>query len=146
MDDPGRNVQPIRGITMSLHRRSFIKKLGFALSAPYTVGISGALFAASSAQESDLYFPHSIASGDPCPQGVVLWTRLNPDMIQDASEPLYFQVSLDAQFQTVLYMGTVAGDRLQAAYDYTVKVDLADKPEAQLLPATRYYYRFLYRG
>ncbi len=131
---------------MSLHRRNFLKNLGFALSAPYTISFSSTLFADTLATESDRFFPHSVASGDPAPNGVVLWTRLNPEMILDSSEPLYFQVAEDAQFQKILYQGTVAGDQIHAAYDYTVKVDLAALPEARLQAASRYYYRFLYLG
>ncbi|WP_141733226.1 alkaline phosphatase D family protein [Oligoflexus tunisiensis] len=131
---------------MSFHRRSFIKTLGFAFSASYTISLPKVLFAESSTLESDRYFPCSIASGDPTPQGVILWTRLNPDVIQDPEEPLYFQVATDASFRNVLYLGTVAGNTVQASYDFTVKVDLDEKPEARLQPGTRYYYRFIYRG
>ncbi len=131
---------------MSLHRRSFLKNLGFALTAPFSISVSNALFASSDTEQSDRSFPHSVASGDPAANGVVLWTRLNPDVIKNPGEPLYFQIAEDAQFQKVLYVGTVAGDRLTTAYDYTVKVDLASQPEAQLQPSTRYYYRFMYEG
>lgn len=131
---------------MTLHRRSFIKRLGFAFTAPYAISLTETLMANTSSEEADRYFPQSVASGDPTPRGVILWTRLNPDVIQDGAEPLYFQISLDAQFSQVLYMGTVAGDHLKDQYDFTVKVDLDEKPEARLQPATRYYYRFIYRG
>jgi alkaline phosphatase D len=131
---------------MTLHRRNFIKSLGFAFTAPYAISLSQTLLANTSTDEADRYFPQSVASGDPTPKGVILWTRLNPEVMVDAAEPLYFQISLDAQFNQVLYMGTVAGNHLDAQYDHTVKVDLDEKPEANLQPSTRYYYRFIYRG
>ncbi len=78
-------------------------------------------------------FPQSVASGDPHPDSVVLWTHLdNPD-VPDA---LRVEVATDDGFQDI-----VASRDLVAMeeYDWVVKVRIDG-----LQPYTTYYYRFVY--
>ena len=85
-------------------------------------------------------FPQSVASGDPAPNTVVLWTRVRPN--QDREDlRIVLQVALDEDFtQRVMF-----GDDLERTLlatderDYCVKVRLTD-----LEPATTYFYRFLF--
>lgn len=89
-------------------------------------------------------FQHGIASGDPLPDRVVIWTRVTPTA---ASTPgsgagpqvlVRWQVSDSADFARILRSGSfVTGpDR-----DHTVKLDVTG-----LTPATWYFYRFTYAG
>ena len=90
---------------MAISRRSFIQMLGVSLLTPFTLksfaGTAGkdgyASFVASSRPFTAGYsdwqrvFTWSVASGDPCDSGVVLWTRINPDAYR-VDMPLYFEV------------------------------------------------------
>ena len=86
-------------------------------------------------------FPQSVASGGPTPTGAILWTRLNPAVVEP-DEPLGVQVAEDPEFESVVYDGVVTADQHIAAHDHTVKVDL----DGQLGPDSAYFYRFVYRG
>jgi alkaline phosphatase D len=80
-----------------------------------------------------LAFAHGVASGDPLPDAVVLWTRITPE---DAamSLALRWEVATDSEFREVVASGTLVTD---AARDFTAKVD------AQGLEAgAQYFYRF----
>ena len=76
-------------------------------------------------------FRHGVASGDPIPNSVVLWTRVSgfvgPAIVE-------WEVATDTGFAQVAARGTVSTD---ASRDYTVHVD-----PLSLNPATTYYYRF----
>ncbi len=93
------------------------------------------------AQDARLFDPalapfyHGVASGDPLPDGVILWTRLTTEQ---PSAELDYYVATDTAFTKLVAQGTVATD---AARDYTVKIDLRG-----LQPATTYYYVFRHDG
>lgn len=76
-------------------------------------------------------FKHAVASGDPLPDAVILWTRLSD---VSADTPVQWQMALDAAFAQVVASGTALS---QASADYTVKVDATG-----LMPGTAYFYRF----
>lgn len=78
-------------------------------------------------------FVHGVASGDPLPDAVVLWTRVSPD---DATAPVDvdWAVATDAGFEQIVASGVVTTD---ATVDYTVKVDVTG-----LEPGATYFYRF----
>ncbi len=88
------------------------------------------------------YFAHGVASGDPRPTSVVIWTRVTPTT---ASKPgsgsgptvtVYWSISTNAGFTNVVRTGKVS---TSPARDHTVKVDVTG-----LKAATTYYYRFSY--
>jgi alkaline phosphatase D len=89
-------------------------------------------------------FAHGVASGDPLPDGVLLWTRVTPtaDALPGSGAgpdvELRWEVARDAGFADLVASGTAATgpDR-----DHTVKVDVRG-----LTPATTYWYRFLLDG
>ncbi len=91
------------------------------------------------AHATALLFPQSVASGDPTPHGITLWTRVVPPVA--GTVQVAFEVSLDREFSAIALRGVGFTDQ---AKDYTVKVNL-DAPE-QLRSATIYYYRFIYNG
>ncbi|WP_354349905.1 alkaline phosphatase D family protein [Pseudarthrobacter sp. PvP090] len=94
---------------------------------------------AFSASQTGL-FGHGIASGDPMPGSVLLWTRVTPtpeSLPGSGAGPdvsVRWEISADAAFTKVVARGTASTG---PARDHTVKV-VADR----LLPATSYWYRF----
>ncbi len=82
-----------------------------------------------------LAFPQGVASGDPQPDAIMLWTRAVPDDGTPAPVNLLVQLSEEADFSTVLLQAQVS---TSAATDYTVRSYIAG-----LQPDTQYFYRFL---
>ncbi|MFD4367673.1 alkaline phosphatase D family protein [Rhodococcus sp. NPDC058521] len=86
-------------------------------------------------------FVHGVASGDPLPDAVILWTRVSPTL--DATPgsgvgptvTVAWEVATDASFANVVRSGSVEAS---AASDHTVKIDATG-----LSPSTRYHYRFV---
>ncbi|MFK0118389.1 alkaline phosphatase D family protein [Streptomyces sp. NPDC090994] len=84
-------------------------------------------------------FSLGVASGDPLPDGVVLWTRLAPDPLAGGGMParnvsVQWQVSSDAKFREVVRSGfTVA----RPAFGHSVHVDVRG-----LRPGRTYWFRF----
>lgn len=81
-------------------------------------------------------FAHGVASGDPLPDRVVIWTRLMPERVTGAPGPVRWEVATDPAVTDVVRSGTQTPT---AEHDFTVKVDVTE-----LAPATTYYYRFTY--
>ncbi|GAA2068349.1 alkaline phosphatase D family protein [Aeromicrobium halocynthiae] len=85
-------------------------------------------------------FQHGIASGDPLPTAVVLWTRVSPTKEATPGSgrgprtTVRWTVATDARMRSVVSSGTTT---TTAALDHTVKVDVRG-----LRPATTYHYRF----
>lgn len=85
-------------------------------------------------------FVHGVASGDPLPRQVMLWTRVTPSR---AARPgsgvgppveVAWEVAADRRFRHVVSRGTATAT---ARRDHTVHVDAAG-----LRPGTTYWYRF----
>jgi len=83
-------------------------------------------------------FAHGVASGDPLPDAVILWTRISPRMPAPMTVEVQWEVSTTREFTTTARSGTfmTGPDR-----DYTVKVDATG-----LTAGTTYYYRFRAMG
>ncbi|GIH98770.1 alkaline phosphatase D family protein [Planobispora takensis] len=89
-------------------------------------------------------FTLGVASGEPAPDGVIIWTRLAPDPLgQDPQRPggmpdtvvtVRWQVAEDEGFTRIVREGTARAER-RWAHSVHVKV-------AGLNPATEYFYRF----
>jgi alkaline phosphatase D len=96
------------------------------------------------AAEADRRFRHGVASGDPWPHSVVLWSRVTPIPAATPGSGLgpdvtvRWEVSTEVGFTGVVRRGAVTTG---ARRDHTVKV-VADG----LRPATTYYYRFVLDG
>lgn len=90
------------------------------------------------------FFKHGVASGDPLPKSVIIWTRVTPNRISKPGSGkgpkvnLTWEVAQDKRFRKVVRSGSFA---TSASRDHTVKVDVR-----RLKPETQYYYRFSYRG
>jgi alkaline phosphatase D len=113
---------------MRLSRRGFVRTSALAGAAAFA-GVS--LGGCSPAQ-----FYHGVASGDPSPTSVVLWTRATPES-DGAAKPLYvgWELATDREFTQPVAAGVV---RTGPDADFTVKVEVTD-----LTPGTQYFYRFL---
>ena len=81
-----------------------------------------------------LRFPQGVASGDPQPDGVMLWTRAEPESPAD-TVALSLQVAQDPDFTELVLQAALNTDKTS---DYTLRV-FVDK----LKPARTYWYRFL---
>ncbi|MBC9724574.1 alkaline phosphatase [Streptomyces sp. TRM68367] len=85
-------------------------------------------------------FLHGVASGDPLPDGVLLWTRVTPTPEAIPGSGLGpdvevgWTVARDMAFTTVVAKGSTVAT---AASDHTVKADIRG-----LEPATDYWFRF----
>jgi alkaline phosphatase D len=85
-------------------------------------------------------FALGVASGDPLPDSVILWTRLVADPLADgggmpvAPVPVTWQVATDEAFDDVVAEGGVAAE---PALAHSVHIDAAG-----LDPDTMYWYRF----
>ncbi|HCS55885.1 MAG TPA: alkaline phosphatase, partial [Gordonia polyisoprenivorans] len=99
-----------------------------ALAAPASVPVTSAVFA------------HGVASGDPLPDRVILWTRITatvdavPGSGRGAGGTVRWEIAHDEHFGTIVASGAVDA---VTEHDFTVKVDAAG-----LTPATEYHYRF----
>ncbi len=112
-----------------------------AASAVGAAGVSLGPGLVGGAEAASSVFRHGVASGDPRPHSVILWTRVTPT---EAATPgsgagpavdVRWQVAKDAAFRKIVSRGTF---RTGPDRDHTVKLDATG-----LQPATDYYYRFL---
>lgn len=141
------------------NRRRFLSLLTAGLTTPYLLtfasekvraaGLDGVEFSntnvnfdtASLSTDSSSVFDVSISSGDPTASGVILWTRIAPSAWR-SNEPLYFQVSNNADFSSLVLQGVIAANAISSDRDNTVKIDLNGTLETN----TRYFYRFIYNN
>jgi alkaline phosphatase D len=98
----------------------------------------------ASAQRGAYPFTLGVASGDPAPGGVVLWTRLAPQpLLADGgmpagAVPVDWQVAADPHLRRIVRGGTVLA---QPTHAHTVHIEVEG-----LEPARTYWYRFRAAG
>src|SRR6188474_942117 len=134
------------GTRLTMQRRQFLgasfSSLVVACSARTDLGPSGDGSAPISQwsepiEVDESRFPQSIASGDPKPSSVILWTRA------PYASAVYAQVALDAEFTKLVSLeheGQLVAEVPVAVgpeYDHCVKLRVNN-----LEPETVYYYRF----
>jgi alkaline phosphatase D len=110
------------------------------------LGAAGAIALPGAASAAPYPFRLGVASGDPTPDGVVLWTRLAPSPLNadgfggmpTADVVVEWQVSTTPTFTSLVQSGSVVARRASA---HSVHVELVG-----LAPATEYYYRFRTQG
>lgn len=88
-------------------------------------------------------FALGVASGDPRPDGMILWTRCVDPEGAESSHPLRLEVALDEAFEDRVLLDGEESIALtaEAEHDFCVKVRLTN-----LDPATQYHYRFVTPG
>ncbi|WP_372735798.1 alkaline phosphatase [Nocardioides sp.] len=100
--------------------------------------------AAKAAKRRVRHFQHGVASGDPLPEAVLIWTRVTPHRKATPGSgkgprvSVRWEVARDKKFRKIVRRGTFA---TSASRDHTVKVDVRG-----LEPEKWYYYRFVFRG
>ncbi|MEV4140970.1 alkaline phosphatase D family protein [Dactylosporangium sp. NPDC049742] len=126
-----------------LHRRTFLGLTG-AAGAGAAAAVAG--FSAAPAwadpRLADNPFTLGVASGDPLPDGVVLWTRLAPDPVAVDGlggmprrvVPVNWQVAEDERFHNVVRAGA---EHATPELGHSVHVEVTG-----LRPGREYYYRF----
>lgn len=123
----------VKAVRTGTSRREFIKRSGAS-----TVGIVAASHLLStSAAAADTVFQHGVASGDPLPDRVILWTRVTPGVAKAAISAT-FVVATDPALTQIVLRGSA---KTNPARDNTVKVDAIG-----LRPNTTYYYQFNAEG
>lgn len=121
-----------------MDRRLFLK-LTTLVSGSVTLSTQLSGCASPIHSPSEHYFPavnftHGIASGDPTPDSVIIWTRAVPLDEDDDSAYVRWQISLSSDFSQPLRDEVVKSKR---SNDFTIKVDVRDLPPGKTL-----YYRF----
>ena len=91
---------------------------------------SAAPFPSSTEAEEDRVFPQGIASGDPVPDGFLLWARVPTG----APVPVAFQVGDSESFENIVREGSFTAE---PDSDGTVRIRVRG-----LDPHKRYWYRF----
>lgn len=119
-------------------RRTFIQS---TLAAGAATCVAGGIGTAMATGElAHAVFQHGVASGDPLPTSVVLWTRVTPTAEATPGSGLgdvvdvRWEVALDQNFSTIHAHGETT---TSADSDHTVHID-----PYGLEPATVYFYRF----
>lgn len=128
MSERPRPTTTILGRETRIGRRALIRGTGaLLLVAPF----GGVLSGCSSDDDPASPFQHGVASGDPLPDGFILWTRVTTD---GARVDVEWEVAEDPEMNERVASGSFATD---ADRDHTVKVDVRG-----LVPGRAYYYRF----
>ncbi|MFA3874420.1 alkaline phosphatase [Streptomyces sp. MMCC 100] len=117
-------------------RRTVVKAAaaGAVLAAPLAAALPAGAAGAAPA------FLHGVASGDPLPDGVLLWTRVTPtpEAIPGSGAgpdtEVNWVLAMDKALTNIVAKGSVTAT---AASDHTVKADVRG-----LAPATDYWFRF----
>ncbi|MEZ3178523.1 alkaline phosphatase D family protein [Streptomyces pimonensis] len=123
--------------SLSPRRRSVVKA---AAATAVLAGPFAAALPARAATAQAPVFLHGVASGDPLPDGVLLWTRVTP--VPEATPgsglgpdtEVSWTVARDKALTDVVAKGSTLAT---AASDHTVKADIRG-----LRPATDYWFRF----
>ncbi|MFF9766533.1 alkaline phosphatase D family protein [Streptomyces sp. NPDC053086] len=132
-----RSAEAPRGLDSLAPRRRTVVKAAAA-----TAVLAGPLAAALPARAATdaPAFLHGVASGDPLPDGVLLWTRVTPtpEAIPGSGvgpdTEVSWVVARDKAFTAIVAKGSTTAT---AASDHTVKADIRG-----LAPATDYWFRF----
>ena len=99
------------------------------------------LTATSAGADADRVFPQGLASGDPRPDRVILWTRLEPTGAKTSPNDdteIEFVIAKDESLKEIVARGKV---KAEAAVDHTLRVI-----PTGLEAGRAYYYRFEYAG
>ena len=113
-----------------LSRRRFLG----ATVATVAVASLGVLPSCKGVDEASILarFPLGVASGDPTPHGILLWTYAEPDKAEDVE--VSWELATDEDFTEVISSGEVVAT---ARGGHTVRIQVKG-----LAPATSYWYRF----
>jgi alkaline phosphatase D len=122
-----------------IDRRTFVKLSGTSAAALVFGTGQFTERAVVRARFTDYPFKLGVSSGDPLPDGVVLWTRLAPDPLNGGGMPdrrvtVQWQIATDDTFRNIVREGD-AFARPELAHSVHVEV-------GGLAPGRGYFYRF----
>ena len=86
----------------------------------------------------DRCFPQSVASGDPRPESVILWTRVVDHDTPQGDYPVLLEIATEETFHQTIHAEIYTA---MAVMDHCLKVKITE-----LDPGCHYYYRFTYQG
>lgn len=89
----------------------------------------------NNAPDAAALFPQGLASGDPKPESVILWTRIGA---ADGDVPVTFEVATDEAFTEIVASGELSAT---AEDDHTLRLKVTE-----LEAFTTYFYRFSAQG
>jgi alkaline phosphatase D len=115
----------------SFSRREFLQT-ALTLGATAVIASAAAVPSPTAWRERRDFFPEGVASGDPQPNSVLLWTRYPAP--PGASARLTIEVARDREFHQVV---ATTHTRVSPASDWTCRVLVGG-----LQPASEYWYRF----
>jgi alkaline phosphatase D len=134
----------LRAAARHIGRRHFLTATGAAAALAFAVNLPTAGTAAAAeldaARITEDPFTLGVASGDPLPGSVVLWTRLAPAPFQaDSGLPaervtVHWEVAHDERFRRIARRGTATA---HPEFHHTVHVEVS-----HLEPGRTFYYRF----
>ncbi|MEG3626727.1 alkaline phosphatase D family protein [Streptomyces poriticola] len=133
-------TRPRTSMDDPLKRRGFLGMAGAGAGAVLVGTAAAPAVAAPSRRIPGDLFRLGVASGDPLPYGVLLWTRLAPKPLEfdggmpRRPVPVHWEIALDARFRRVVRRGTELAVPAEA---HTVHADVRG-----LGPHHEYYYRF----
>ncbi|WP_151772982.1 alkaline phosphatase D family protein [Streptomyces abyssomicinicus] len=134
----------LRSAARALGRRRFLTTTGAAAALAFAVNLPGAGAAAADELEparlTEDPFTLGVASGDPLPDSVALWTRLAPRPLEldgglpDRRISVRWEIAHDERFRRIARRGYAWA---HPEFDHSVHVDVRN-----LRPGTVYHYRF----
>lgn len=123
---------------IALNRRNLLRSFGAAAITALALPVGAPVLAAPAFRNYP--FQLGVASGDPAPDGFVIWTRLAPDPLEldygmpAAAVELGWEVATDDRFRDVVQAGTAVA---RPELGHSVHVEVAG-----LQPGRPYWYRF----
>ncbi|MFJ3668218.1 alkaline phosphatase D family protein [Streptomyces sp. NPDC090106] len=141
---PSRHAPELRSVARHVSRRRFLTGTAAAAALAFAVNLPAA--GTASAAELDPArltadpFTLGVASGDPGPDSVLLWTRLAPAPYQPDGGlpaervPVRWEVALDERFRAVVRRGESTA---HPEFHHTLHVEVD-----RLAPGRTFYYRF----
>ncbi len=123
----------------SVDRRRFLEHTWYGVSASLALALLPGRDVFGSHGFNDTPFTLGVASGDPTPDGIVLWTRLapapaDPASLGRATIPVGWRVATDSRMRFVVARGVALAP---AALAHSVHVEVTG-----LLPGRDYFYQF----
>jgi alkaline phosphatase D len=119
-------------------RRQFLK-IASAVGATLALGVPRAFAKGATWTERREFYPQGVASGDPAPDSVILWTRLQPRPGDPReAHKIFLEVAKDRDFKKIETRAFIA---VTAETDWTCRFYAAG-----LKPSTEYWYRFTDEG
>ena len=127
----------------AIDRRQFLQRTWSGVGASLSLALLPGHELLAARRFSDNPFTLGVASGDPTPDGIVLWTRLAPEPAVPGSLgrrriPVRWRVAADSRMRRVIARG-VALAPPELAHSVHVEVD-------GLRPGREYFYQFDVRG